>query len=89
MVRAMGSRICHVHISDHNDTQDCLPIGKGNYDLTGFLRNLRESFGFDGAVIQELYRNNYGDIGELLEGYRALAQCIKDAGGNEIKPDFP
>ena len=79
MVRAMGSRICHVHISDHNDMQDCLPIGKGNYDLTGFLRDLRENFGFDGAAIQELYRNNYGDIGELLEGYHTLAQCIRHA----------
>lgn len=79
MARAMGGRVCHIHISDHDEEQECLPVGKGVFDLTGFLRNLRLDSGFDGGVIQELYRDNYGALDELFEGYRRLCQCVKNA----------
>lgn len=79
MVRVMGERICHVHISDNDEARECLPVGRGTYDVTGLLRCLRTEWGFDGGVVQELYRDNYGPLEELFEGYKALCRCAADA----------
>lgn len=72
MARAMGAGICHLHLSDHRGDEDCLPVGRGEMDTEAFLRLLCTENGFDGGVIQEVYRDNYSDPLELLEGYRTI-----------------
>lgn len=79
MMRAMGGRICHVHISDHDGEHDCLPVGRGTFDVAGLLRRLRCEYGFDGGVLQELYRDNYGPVDDLIEGYQRLQRCVENA----------
>lgn len=74
-VRAMGKNIAHVHISDHDADHDCLPPGKGTFNIGEFL-NLLRCNGYDGGVLVELYRENFGDIVELLLGYQQLYQEI-------------
>lgn len=75
MTEAMGNRVIHVHISDHDAQNDCLPVGKGTMDLDTFLSNLK-NYGFDGGVILEVYRNNYGDYHELKASYQLILNAV-------------
>jgi sugar phosphate isomerase/epimerase len=73
--KAMGERIAHVHLRDHDDTNDCLPPGKGGFDLAGFLAYLR-GLHYKGGVLIELYRQGYDDYEELFKSYRYLEEII-------------
>ncbi|MEM1483290.1 sugar phosphate isomerase/epimerase [Oscillospiraceae bacterium PP1C4] len=75
MADAMGEKIIHLHLSDHTETCDCLPVGTGTLDLNALLEKLRLN-GFDGAVLLELYRNNYGAYAQLEESYRKILAAI-------------
>ncbi len=75
MIDAMRGAIRHVHISDATAEHDCLMPGAGNVDFVHILRLLRDS-GFDGALIIELYRHNFGDVGELANGVRTLQNAL-------------
>ncbi len=75
-IRVLGREICHVHLSDHNQEKDCLPIGVGEMD-TGKLLGLLEESGFQGAVVEELYRESYSSPQELREGYENLQKFGK------------
>lgn len=76
----MGENLAHVHLSDHTAECDCLPVGKGGFDVYKLFCRLSE-LNFSGAVLLELYRDNYGDVDELIESHRrtveiySLAQC--------------
>lgn len=74
-LQAMGGNISHIHISDHTDSQDCLSIGKGTFNIPEFLATLA-SEGYAGGVVVELYRENFGAFVELLEGYQLLSAYI-------------
>ena len=77
-VRTVGSRIVHVHLSDHGELGDCLRIGKGRFAVAPFLKSLREQ-GFDGAVTLELYRSAFSDVSELAEDYHRIGRLIARA----------
>ena len=72
LLKALGRSVRHVHISDSNDLSDCLPVGKGSADIAGFLGKLRE-LDYDGGVIIELYRENYGRYEELTDSLSVLS----------------
>lgn len=65
-VSELGENIVHCHLSDADSERDCLPLGKGCFDFAELVRRL-SGIGFDGAMIVELYRQNYGDFSELRE----------------------
>lgn len=71
ILTALGSAVRHIHISDSDESCDCLPIGRGNADLAGFLGKLR-ALDYNGGVIIELYRENYGRYEELLDSLSVL-----------------
>lgn len=75
LAQAMGERILHVHMSDHNAGRDCLSIGEGVFNISKFLL-LLDSLGFDGGAVVELYRENYHGLVELLAGYQRLCGYI-------------
>lgn len=75
-VEALGNSIVHVHISDSNSQQDCLPVGRGEMKLEEFLFALKK-VGFSGAILQELYRESYREEGEVLEGYQLLKRTTE------------
>lgn len=58
--------IIHVHISDHNSENDCLPPSEGHFDFRK-LFSVLDGVGYDGSCIIELYRQNYGNYEELLK----------------------
>ena len=68
---ALRDKIVHIHISDHNEASDCLLPGQGVFNIAKFLADMR-NFGFDGGVIVELYRDNFNDIVEILQGYQQV-----------------
>lgn len=71
MLEAMGSRIAHVHISDNTESEDCLPIGRGTMDFEPFFNRLIH-YGFDAAVLMEIYSASYDSPNELVEPYKKL-----------------
>ena len=77
VISAMGSGLRHVHISDNDFAHDCLVPGRGKVEYKGLFGALKEN-GFDGSIIIELYRNNFKNISELVEGYEFLCGIIKN-----------
>ena len=75
VVRTLGNKIIHIHISDNDADNDCMLLGKGNFDIKKFL-SLLSSEKFDGSVILELYRSNFSDISELVKSYEYLKSII-------------
>ena len=71
MYDAMRGRIINIHISDHNETDDCMMPGQGNFDFTTLFRKA-EHDGYDGALLIEVYRNAYKDPRELIESYNLV-----------------
>ena len=71
MLEAMGPGLRHVHISDNAPGQSCLAIGRGTMDMPAFLRALSDA-GYNGALILELYRSNYGNVEELTDSVAVL-----------------
>lgn len=76
IVKVLGEKIVHVHLSDHGKKGDCLPVGRGEFDIESFLTHLKQKK-FDGSVMIELYRNNYKDVSELAENYSLLKEIIQ------------
>ena len=64
MVRAMGQRLVHVHLSDWDEEHPCLLPGAGK---GGFLplRRALEQRNYSGAVITEVYRENFQELSQL------------------------
>ena len=71
MLDAMGDGLCHIHISDHTDQQDCLSPGAGQFDFESFFQQLYWH-GYRGNAVIELYRGNFAEMSNLLQGLRYL-----------------
>ena len=78
-VEVLGNSIVHCHISDADSGRDCLAVGAGNFDFEELLRRLKYH-GFDGALIVELYRKNYGEFSELRESVDRLSDIALKLG---------
>ncbi len=72
---AMGNSIRHVHVSDHNSERDCLPPGKGTFELLAFIEKLGD-LDYRGSLIVELYRENFNEINELISSYEYVKAMI-------------
>ena len=60
----MGNRLAYAHISDVDEKgKICLP-GKGIFDFETLIQRL-QNVGFDGALLIEVYQNNYEKEEEL------------------------
>ena len=60
----MGEKLTHVHISDVDERgKICLP-GQGVFDFDALVKQLQD-VGFDGALLIEVYKNDYTDVKEL------------------------
>lgn len=73
VISAMSGGIRHIHISDNNRQFDCLIPGRGDTDYAGLIGEMR---GFDGDMIIELYKNNFNDLSDLIEGYNYLNKFV-------------
>lgn len=64
MCAAMGERLVHVHINDNKPNKDCLLPGRGTMNF-GVLKSQMTQFGYNGDLIIEVYRRNFGELREL------------------------
>ena len=76
MFDAMGAKIRHVHLSDNTASQDCLIPGQGNFAIPKLFEKLKAQ-DYDGAVLIEVYRQNYIENQELFEGLKFIEQFAK------------
>lgn len=58
----------HLHLSDHNNTKDCLPPSKGNFDFYEFLLSA-EKLHFTGTSVIEVYRDSFKDETDLFNSF--------------------
>lgn len=86
MLRALGSRVVHVHISDHSDKGDCLLLGSGNFKIRSFLEDLH-TLSPDSSVVLELYRSNFRGISDLVSNYRMLSWMISRVEKRRVAAD--
>ncbi|WP_159459774.1 sugar phosphate isomerase/epimerase family protein [Scatolibacter rhodanostii] len=75
MVKAMGEKLCHVHISDSKGDFPCLVPGIGDYDF-GKLFALLNDIGYTGKLVTEVYSNSYDDIQVLAESRQKMLQFV-------------
>ena len=75
----LGGSIRHLHVSDYAEGRDCLPVGEGNMDFRAFLEEL-VGYGYQGAMILELYRQNYEEYEDLLRSYRFMKREAAEQG---------
>jgi sugar phosphate isomerase/epimerase len=75
LVECLGEKIVHLHMSDADELNDCLPIGAGNFDFTGFFGKLRKA-GYSGGAVVELYRENYGQYSQLSDCVEKLEKLL-------------
>ena len=65
LITEMGKDIVTVHLSDINEQgKMCLP-GKGTTDFNELFSRLKD-VGFDGALLLEVYQNDFTDVKELF-----------------------
>lgn len=72
-IEDMAGAIAYVHISDMDENgKMCLP-GRGIYDFSEVFKRLKGA-GFDGRVLIENYRGDYGGFEELKESVEFLKE---------------
>ncbi len=67
----MGPHLCHVHVSDHDDAHDCMVPGKGQMDFFALCTRL-DAFGYQNALIVELYADNHNGVAEIVQSLPLL-----------------
>ena len=76
LLKEMGKDIATVHLSDVDENgKMCLP-GKGITDFDELISLLAEE-SFNGALILEVYKNDFESIDELLESYNFIKEKAK------------
>lgn len=68
VLKAMGSSVAHVHISDHTPERDCLLPGDGCYDFGGLFKRLEE-IKYNGDCIIEVYSDAYFNRQQIIDSY--------------------
>ena len=63
-LREMGERLAYVHISDVDERGKIRLPGQGIFDFDTLVKRLQD-VGFDGALLVEVYKNDYTDVCEL------------------------
>lgn len=76
----LGNAVRHIHLSDADGERDCLPVGQGSEDIGGLMARLQE-MGYEGGVMLELYRENFGAPQELIESLRRTEQLVGEKKG--------
>ena len=72
LARRFAPRIVHLHLSDHSEKGDCLPVGEGTFDFRALFRTLYDG-GFQGDGVVEVYRSCYNDLSVLLKSAETLS----------------
>ncbi len=75
MVNAMGDRLKHIHLSDHNDSADCLLPLDGNFDFASFLSSSEIIKNASKNI--EVYKNAYKSFEQVIDSVKRLNQLVE------------
>lgn len=79
-LREMAGRIAHVHVSDVDEKGHiCLP-GRGIFPFPELISRLADT-GFDGPLLIEVYKGDYGSESELKDSCEYLGDLLSARGG--------
>lgn len=78
-IKDMAGSIAYAHLSDVDESGAIRLPGRGIYDFTEIIKNLKDS-GFDGNIVIEVYSGDYGEIGELSDSVEYLSEIIYKLG---------
>lgn len=70
-ISAMGNKIRNVHVSDFDDTSDCILPGEGKFDFKKLQRELSD-IGYSGDVLIEVYSKCIRDDVQILNSKQFL-----------------
>jgi sugar phosphate isomerase/epimerase len=65
-IKDMTCNIVTVHLSDINENGKIVLPGKGIFDFVALFKQLKDN-GFDGALLIEVYKDDYKDVIELKQ----------------------
>lgn len=75
-VEEMGKSIVHVHLSDYNESCDCLPPSEeGHFDFAALFTALHKK-GYNGRYMIELYSKNFDKENEILRSAKYLEDIL-------------
>lgn len=75
VLKLLGGKIKHLHLSDNNEQYDCMLPLKGKFDFKLFLDTAKQC-GYVGDAVIELYRNAFGEPQELFDAHKKLLKHI-------------
>lgn len=75
VLKLLGSKIKHLHLSDSNKDFDCMLPLDGNFDFNNFL-TAADSCGYTGDAVIEVYRTAFNQPQELFESHKKLIKNI-------------
>lgn len=75
VLRLLGSKIKHLHLSDNDGTNDCMLPLTGNFDFKKFLEAAVQS-GYTGDAVIELYRGAFDKPDELFNAHKNLVKKV-------------
>lgn len=75
VLKLLGGKIKHLHLSDHNEKYDCMLPLDGDFDFKDFLCKAKQN-GFTGDAVIEVYRNAFGEPTELFDAHKKLLKNI-------------
>ena len=82
-IEEMGADIVTAHLSDYGeDGKMCLP-GKGVTDFKEVFSRLND-VGFNGALILEVYQNDYVEEQELIDCYHEITELAQKVFGRRV-----
>lgn len=74
-IKVLKNNIVHIHYSDGGSNEDCVKFGKGEFDNTTFIDNLRQN-NYKNAIILELYRENFIDADDLIGNFKLMKNIL-------------
>lgn len=75
VLKKLGSKIKHLHLSDSTDQNDCMLPTRGNFDFKDFLSSAKAN-GYTGDAVIEVYRNAYDELQELFDSHKSLLKKV-------------
>ena len=75
-LETLGDSVKHIHISDNNESDDCMLPLAGNFDFSAFFK-LCEKVGYEGDAIIEVYRDAYREEREIYDSYKNFTEKLK------------
>ncbi len=75
VLKLLGTKIKHLHLSDSNELNDCMLPLTGSFDFKAFL-DTAVSLGYAGDAVIELYRGAFGEPQELFCAHKKLIKKL-------------